>query len=182
MVLQYRILELYNHINQTILLMKKLLMIALISLFGYQANAQFSAGVWGGLPIGDAGDIATFSLGVDLTYLFEVSEQFAVGPTTGFSHSFGDSVDTGFGTVDFDDVQFLPVGAAARYSISDAFSLGADLGYAVGINDGNDGGFYYAPKAQYSVSELIDIVFAYRNVSVTGGTWSILSLGLEFGI
>jgi Outer membrane protein beta-barrel domain len=162
--------------------MKKLLMIALISMLGYQANAQFSAGVWGGLPIGDAGDIATFSLGVDLTYLFDVSEDFGVGPTTGYSHSFGDSVDTGFGTYDYDDSQFIPIGAAGRYSFSDAFAIGVDLGYALGLNDGNDGGFYYAPKAQYSVSELIAVVLAYRNVSVTGGTFSILSLGLEFGL
>lgn len=176
--------------------MKKLLIIALISMLGYQANAQFSAGVWGGLPIGDAGDIATFSLGVDLTYLFDVSDEFGVGPTAGFSHSFGDSVDTAIGSYDLEDVQFLPIAVAARYSISDAFVLGTDLGYAVGVNGlndgndgefvvgigGNDGGFYYAPRAQYSVSDLIDIVFAYRNVSANGGTWSILSLALEFGI
>ena len=171
------------HINQTILIMKKLLLIALIAFTGYTANAQFTAGVSGGLPIGDAGDFATFAIAVDLGYLFEISDSFSAGVTTGVSHSFGDELDTGFGTVDLEDVTFLPVGGAARFNVSDAFTLGADLGYAVGLApDGNDGGFYYSPRAQYSVSDLIDIVVAYRGVSLDGGSWDIISLGLEFGI
>tara|TARA_E500000318_G_scaffold81715_1_gene77006 strand:- start:79 stop:180 length:102 start_codon:yes stop_codon:yes gene_type:complete len=32
------------------------------------------------------------------------------------------------------------------------------------------------------VSEAIDIVLAYRGVSLDGGSWDIISLGLEFGI
>ena len=62
------------------------------------------------------------------------------------------------------------------------FTLGADVGYAIGINDGNDGGFYYSPRAPYSVSEAIDIVAAYRGVSVNGGSWDVISAGVEFGI
>lgn len=86
-------------------------------------------------------------------------------------------------TIDGEDATFLPIAAAARFNVSDAFSLGADLGYAVGLApDGNDGGFYYAPRAAYSVSDLIDIVLGYRGVSLDGGSWNIISLGLEFGI
>jgi hypothetical protein len=164
--------------------MKKVLLLAFIAVTGFTANAQFTAGVSGGLPVGDAGDAATFAIAVDLGYLFEVSDSFSAGATVGVQHNFGDSIDVaGFGTVDLEDVTFLPLGAAARFSVSDAFSLGADLGYAVGLApDGNDGGFYYAPRAAYSVSDLIDIVLGYRGVSLDGGTWSIVSLGLEFGI
>ncbi len=163
--------------------MKKLLLIAVISLFGYQANAQFSAGVWGGLPIGDAGDVATFSLGADFTYLIEVSDALSVGPTVGFSHSFGDTAETSIGSFDYEDVQFIPIAAAGRFSVTDELTLGADLGYAVGIApDGNDGGFSYAIRPSYAISDLIDIVVAYRGISLDGGSWSILSLGFEFGI
>lgn len=163
--------------------MKKLLFIVLITLFGFQANAQFSAGAWGGLPIGDAGDFATFSLGADLTYLFPVSDAFGVGPTVGVSHSFGDSIDVLGTSVDLEDTTFIPIAAAGRFGVSETFTLGVDLGYGVGIApDGNDGGFYYSPRVGYSVTDLIEIVLAYRGVSLDGGSWDVVSLGLEFGI
>ena len=162
--------------------MKKLLVLALIAFTGYTANAQFTAGVSGGLPIGDAGDLATFSIAVDLGYLFDLSDTFKAGPIAGVSHSFGDDITILGTTFPVEDVQFLPVGAGARFSASDAFTLGADLGYAVGINEGNDGGFYYSPRVQYSISDLIDLVLAYRGVSRDGGSWDIISFGFEFGI
>lgn len=164
--------------------MKKILIIAFMAVFGLQANAQFSAGAWGGIPIGDAGDLATFSLGVDLTYLFPVSEAFGIGPTVGISHSFGDSVDILGTSVDLEDTTFIPIAAAGRFAVSDTFNVGIDLGFGVGIApDGNDGGFYYAPRVGYSVTDLIEIVAAYRAVSLDDGvSWDIISLGVEFGI
>lgn len=166
--------------------MKKVLFFAALLVMGVtsmNAQGQFRAGLSGGLPIGDAGDFATFAIAVDLGYLFEISDSFDAGVATGYSHSFGDSVDVGGGiTVDIEDVQFIPVAASARFEVAPSFTLGADLGYAVGINDGNDGGFYYSPRAQYGVSEAIDIVVAFRGVSQDGGSWDIVSAGVEFGI
>ncbi|MEQ5792438.1 hypothetical protein J4E06_15330 [Muricauda sp. NFXS6] len=161
--------------------MKKIALFMLATFFGLsfvQAQGDFKAGIHAGLPIGDAGDFATFAIAIDLGYLFDVSDEFQVGPTAGYSHSFGDEI----GGFEVDDVQFLPIAAAGRFSVSDEFSLGADLGYAIGISDGNDGGFYYAPKAAYSVSELMDIVLAYRGVALDGGSWDIISLGVEFNL
>ena len=165
--------------------MKKLFLVAVIAAFGFNANAQeFKAGINAGLPIGDAGDSYTFSVVLDVNYLWNVSEKFDAGIATGYSHSFGDSIDLGLlGSVDVDDAGFLPIAGAARFSVSDKFSVGADLGYAIGLSpDGNDGGFYYAPRLQYGVSDSIDIVAAYRGVSLDGGTFDIISLGIEFGL
>ncbi|AWX46295.1 hypothetical protein HME9304_03327 [Flagellimonas maritima] len=170
--------------------MKKNVLFSFAMLLGFalvHAQGDFKAGIGAGLPIGDAGDLATFAIAVDLGYLFEVSDDFQVGPTVGYSHSFGEETDIvvdgeEIGNVEVDDVQFIPIGGAARFNLSETFSLGADLGYAIGVNDGNDGGFYYSPRAAYSVSEALDIVFAYRGVSLDGGSWDILSLGLEFDI
>lgn len=165
--------------------MKKVLFFAAFLIMGMgamNAQGQFRAGISGGLPIGDAGDFATFAIAVDLGYLFEISDTFDAGVATGYSHSFGDELNIGGVTVDLDDVQFIPVAASARFEVAPSFTLGADLGYAVGINDGNDGGFYYSPRAQYGVSEAIDIVVAFRGVSVDGGSWDIVSAGVEFGI
>lgn len=166
--------------------MKKVLFLAAFIIMGatsMNAQNEFRAGISGGLPIGDSGDLATFAIAIDLGYLFEISDTFDAGVATGYSHSFGDELDLGvLGTVDVDDVQFIPIAGSARFEVAPNFTLGADLGYAVGINDGNDGGFYYSPRAQYGVSEAIDIVVAFRGVSVDGGSWDIVSAGVEFGI
>lgn len=165
--------------------MKKVLFFAAFLLMGVgsmNAQGEFRAGLSGGIPIGDAGDFATFAIAVDLGYLFEISDTFDAGVATGYSHSFGDEITIAGVTVELDDVQFIPVAASGRFEVAPSFTLGADVGYAIGINDGNDGGFYYSPRAQYSVSEAIDIVAAYRGVSVDGGSWDIISAGVEFGI
>ncbi len=164
--------------------MKKFVLIAVLALVGISAQAQnqFRAGAHLGLPIGDAGDFATFNIAVDLGYLFEISEEVQVGPTIGYSHSFGDTIDTGLGSIDIDDVQFIPIAASGHYNFTEQFWFGLDLGYALGINDGNDGGFYYSPRFAYGVSPQIDIVAAFRGISVDGGSWDVISVGVEFGI
>jgi len=161
-------------------IMKKLCLVAILAIFGLSnvtAQGQFRAGISGGLPIGDAGDLATFAIAVDLGYLFEISDEFEVGPVTGVNHSFGDS------DIIDEDFTWIPVGGAARFSVSDEFTLGADLGYAIGVApDGLESGFYYAPRVQYGVSETIDIVFAYRGISLDGITWNTITLGVDIGL
>ncbi len=150
---------------------------------GFTSNAQsISAGLSGGLPSGDASDLYTFAVILDASVHFEAGDSFMVGGTAGYINSFGDELDLGgFGSVEVEDAGFIPVAASARYMISEAFSLGADVGYALGVSpDTNDGGFYYAPKAIYNVSENFGIVAAYRGVSVDGGSFDFLSLGFEF--
>ncbi|WP_370479575.1 outer membrane beta-barrel protein [Tamlana flava] len=165
--------------------MKKLFLLTIFAVFaigGVNAQGDLNAGINLGLPIGDAGDAWTFNVTLDISYLWEAGDNFEAGIATGFSHSFGDSIDTSFGSIDIEDAQFLPVAGAARFNVSEEFALGADLGYAIGINDGNDGGFYYAPRVQYGVSDSIDIVLSYRGVSLDGGSFDVLNLGVEFGL
>ena len=165
--------------------MKKLLLCAAIAVFvltSVNAQGGLKAGINVGLVPGDFSDVASFNLTLDAAHLWEVSDQIEVGAVTGFSQTFTKEID-GFET---NDVQFLPIAAAARLSISEEFTVGVDLGYAVGINEGNDGGFYYAPRVQYSISESLDIVAAYRGVSIDAGPISVgfntITLGVEFGL
>jgi hypothetical protein len=159
--------------------MKKLFLFAAVAVFGFTMNAQeFKIGAFAGLPIGDADEVYSLTFGADVSALWEVSEGFQAGATVGLSAStvksdFSDFVDT---------AMFLPISASGRYSFSDEFAAGLDLGYAVGISDGNDGGFYYAPRLQYGISESLDIVAAYRAVSVDGGSFNSITLGVEFGL
>ena len=133
--------------------MKKLLLFAVVAVFGLSnMNAQggFKVGANAALPIGDAGDYSSFSSGVDVAYFFDVSDKFIVGAASGFTNAFGKTEDVRIGSVDveysYDDVQFMPIAAAARFLATDKFYAGADLGYAIGISDDNDGGFYYRPS------------------------------------
>ena len=164
--------------------MKKLLLLSAIVVSTMTLSAQeANIGLSGALPIGDAGDITTFGLNLDANYLWEVSEQFDLGVAAGYHYYFGEDIDIPFGTFEAEDFGFLPIAAAARFNASEDFTIGADVGYALGINpDGNDGGFYYAPKIQYSVSEALDIVFAYKGVSLDGVSFDAISLGIEFGL
>ncbi|TKS57563.1 hypothetical protein [Mesohalobacter halotolerans] len=161
--------------------MKKLILVIGIALVGFSVNAQnFNVGVSGGIPTGDNSDFYSFGIILDANYLYDVSEEFSVGATTGFIYSLLDSDFEG------DDAGFLPIAAAARYSISEEFVLGADLGYALGVTPSElDGGFYYAPKLQYYFTETISGVVSYRGISVdsdAGGSASFdhITFGVEF--
>lgn len=160
--------------------MRKLFLCAAIAVLGITSvNAQeFKAGVNAGLITGDASDFYSFNLTLDAAYLWEVLDQVQVGVASGYSHSFAKEI-AGFKG---DDVSFLPLAAAGRLALSESFAFGADLGYAIGLNDGNDGGFYYAPRIQYGVSESIDIVAKYTGVSRDGGSFNTITLGIEFGL
>lgn len=164
--------------------MKKIVLIATFAAFSLGVSAQegFRAGINLGLPVGDASDISGFSIGVDALYHWAVSEQFSAGIAAGFTNAFGKNIDSGIGSIEISDVQFLPVAASGRYAASDAFRVGIDLGYALGISDGNDGGFYYRPIAGYAVAENTELNLSYTGISLDGGTWSTIALGVLFAL
>ncbi|MCL7764197.1 porin family protein [Polaribacter sp. Z014] len=166
--------------------MKKLLVMAAFVFAGLGvANAQegsFNAGVNLGIPTGDSSDAYSFAMSVEANYLFDVSESFKVGPSVSYSHYLGknDVLGSGF---DVDDASFLPIAAAGRYAVSDKFTVGADLGYGIGISpDENDGGFYYRPMVGYSVSEKVMIQASYSAVDTDGITVSNFGVGAMFAL
>lgn len=160
--------------------MKKVVAVLAFALIGFSMNAQdgFRLGANLGLPTGDAGDYSGFSIGVDAQYMFETAGDFDLGVATGFTNSFGKEIE-GF---ELDDIQFLPLAGVARYKASEVLSIGTDLGYALGINDGNDGGFYYRPTVGYAVSDGVEINASYTGISRDGGTWSTINLGVLFNL
>ena len=158
--------------------MKKLL-IAAFAVFAFaQVNAQeFKGGINVGLPIGDFSDAYSFNVTADLSYLWDVADSFKAGVATGLNYNFGDTIN-GF---DIDDAAYIPVAGAARYSFTDAFALGIDLGYGLGITpSGFDGGFYFSPRLEYGITDSLDIVAAYRSVS-DNGSLDAITLGIQFG-
>ena len=169
--------------------MKKVLLIAVVAILGLgSVNAQegvFNLGVNFGLPTGDADDFYSLAIGVEANYLFQVSEEFQVGPSVSYISYFGKSEVFGV-QVDIDNAGFLPLAAAGRFNASEKFVIGADLGYAIGISpEENDGGFYYRPMVGYNINEKIQITASYSGISLSGdgdGTFSNFGLGAMFAL
>lgn len=158
--------------------MKKLFLFVAFVAFSFTASAQFNVGATFGLPTGDASDVTTFALGIDANYFFDSESDLAFGVSSGYLTYFVDE-DVLPGA---DNAAFIPLAGAVRYPLSENFSLGADVGYALGVNDGNDGGFYYRPMVVYSISEKASINLSYSGVTNDGATLSNIGLGIMFGL
>ncbi len=156
--------------------MKKLLLCAAIAVFGLaNVNAQeFKGGVNVGLPTGLAGDAYSLAIGADVNYLWDVSDDFQAGVTAGYMHFLGKTI-AGFKVP---STGILPLGGAARYSVSDEIKLGADVGYAVSTATGGSGSIFFAPRAQYSVSEAMDLVLSYKSFDGL----ATINFGVEIGL
>ncbi|KQB44241.1 hypothetical protein B6A10_12885 [Flavobacterium sp. L1I52] len=155
--------------------MKKIILTA-AALFAFAfTNAQsgaFKLGAHVGLPTGDIKDWYSVNLGADLSYTWNVAEGLDAGITTGYTAYLGkDGVDA---------AGFIPVAATAQFTLENKMFIGADLGYGIGVNpSGNDGGFLYQPKIGYQM-ENAGLYVAYKGISVDGGTFSSVNLGVNF--
>lgn len=164
--------------------MKKSILIAVIafvgitSAFGQEGNLKI--GLNGGIPVGDIEEFASFKLGADVAYRYALAESLELGGLVGYSHFFGESGEEDGFSFEVDDIQFLPVAASGRYTI-ESFLLGVDLGYAIGINDGNEGGFYYRPHVGYNFGKL-GVVASYSGISRDSFTVSAVNLGVELAL
>ena len=161
--------------------MKKLFLIAVISALGFSATAQtFKVGASVGIPLADASDISSFVLGADAYYYFsKIDAPIELGVTAGFRNFFGKDYDLGGETYSADDAQFLPIAAAARLKIFGILSGGADIGYAVGISDFLDGGFYFRPVAGIDIADAIEVFVSYEGIA-DAATWGNLNAGILF--
>lgn len=164
--------------------MKKIILTAAVVFAFSFANAQdggFKLGAHVGLPTGDLKEGYSLNLGVDVAYIWKVSDKFDAGVTTGYTTYLGKTIDLGgFGSVKLDNASFIPIAATGQYSISDNLFLGADLGYAIYAGSGGgDGGFLYQPKFGYK-TEKMEVYVGYKGISANGSTASAISLGVNF--
>lgn len=160
--------------------MKKLLFIAMLALGFSTVNAQegsFNVGANLGFATGDVSDAYSLVLDLEANYLFDLSDEFSVGPSLSYVTFIPKSDYNDF----LEAVSFLPIDAAIRYNASEQFTIGADLGYALSLEEDGEGGFNYRPLVGYNVSENIMIQAAY-NAITNDGTASFFSVGAVFGL
>ena len=159
--------------------MKKLIVVLILSCFGFaNLNAQeFKIGASIGVPLADAADISDFVLGVDAYYYFTKQDAFfQFGANLGFRNFF---INDDGDFIDIKDGQFLPISAAARLKIFGVLSGGADVGYAVGISDYLDGGFYIRPIIAVDVLDILELNMSYESISDIA-TWGNFNVGFLF--
>ena len=131
--------------------MKKFILslIVIFSLAQLNAQGTIKLGVKGGISLNDAEKISDGVMGVDAYYLFKKKRAFLnIGPTIGFRNYFTNDA--------IDDAQFINIGAAGRVRVL-GMSAGIDAGYAIGLNNYLDGGFYLRPLVGFTLE--LTIVF-----------------------
>ena len=139
--------------------MKKNVFILVFSLVTLTLSAQrnvdrtnFRGGINGGLVVGEFSDAYSFGLGIDASHHWGVSKALDIGVATGFYNAFGseENISEAGSTVEteFANIQYLPIGASLRIypGKNVGFKFGSDIGYAVGINEGNEGALYFRPS------------------------------------
>ncbi|MGI9527901.1 MAG: hypothetical protein ACR2MS_12405 [Weeksellaceae bacterium] len=162
--------------------MKKIVLacaVAVAGLVNAQEVGNLKVGAHVGLPTGDLADSYTLNAGVDLAYTYNVSPDFKLGVTTGYSNYFGDKITILGEEIEIEDYGIVPIAATAEYSFTPQFYLGTDLGYAFGTSEGSEGAFYYQPKVGYrfGVSELY---LGYKGMSKDGDSVSSVNLGYAY--
>ena len=146
-------------------------------------RTNLRVGINAGAVLGDASDFYSFSLGLDVLHVWGLSREIDLGFATGFTNAFGEkeTLDTGGVVIEteFDNAQFIPLAGALRIYPSYGFKFGADVGYALGINEGNEGGFYYRPIIGVDVNGSTELNVSYFSVE-NEGSFSTVLLGVLF--
>lgn len=93
---------------------EKLILLAAVAVFGFiTVNIQnMRLGINAGLPMGEAGDISSFSLNLDLNYLWSIADRFDAGIAAGFSHSFGKNPEIEWLNINRIVISFLLIAVA----------------------------------------------------------------------
>lgn len=162
--------------------MKKILLtlVAVLAFYAVQAQGNFQIGGAIGFPTADAADVSDFMFSLDAYYMFKKEDAFLnLGPTVGYRHFFGKDITIGDETASIDDGTFLPIGAAGRITIFGTLRAGADAGYAIGLADFLDGGFYFRPMVGLDILDFIELNAAWENIW-DEATWGSFQIGAKF--
>jgi len=157
-----------------------ILLFALCLSTGIFAQEGFKFGIQGGIPLDDYNEAVSIVLGADFSYMYPLGEVVDIGPAVGYIHGFAETFQTTIIREEQEAVQFLPLSAGVRFWTSNYFSFGGNVGYAMGINDGNEGGLYYRPTIAYLMSSSVEVNFSYTGIDIEETTWSTVTLGIVY--
>tara|TARA_R110002049_G_scaffold19635_4_gene73133 strand:+ start:1540 stop:2040 length:501 start_codon:yes stop_codon:yes gene_type:complete len=162
--------------------MKKVLatFIMALSSIGVFAQQGMKLGIHGGLPLDEFQEELSLVAGVDLGYRWGLSEIVDLGVMLGFINGFPEKYNRELFSEDLPKIQFMPLAASVRFWTSNSFSIGGDVGQAIGINEGNDGGLYYRPTIGYLMGAQTEVNVSYTGIKLDDKTWTTLTLGILY--
>jgi len=170
--------------------MKKFILSFFLVFISYQLSAQyvdrafFKAGFHASTTLGDATNLANLGLGVDLYQHWGISKKMDLGLTTGVQYFFGldSTVDVGPNpiTTRGEDTAFVPLAGFFRFYPTKTINLGGDIGYALGVTESTDGGFYYRPTLSIDLSPSSALNFSYTGIAIEDNTWASINGGVIF--
>ncbi|NKI31893.1 hypothetical protein [Croceivirga thetidis] len=150
----------------------------------YIERGFMKAGFHAGMPTSQSADFSSFTFGFDFFQHYGISEEFDIGFATGFTNAFGktEQVQVGDFSIngDFNNLQFIPAAALLRYYPQRYLNIGADVGYALALNQGLGGGLYYRPTINFDVTENTGFYVSYTNIELEELKWSTITGGLIF--
>ena len=144
------------------------------------AQEGFKLGVHGCVPVGDNQEFVSLAAGVDAGYMHALGEMLDLGVAIGFINGFPENYDQEPGAPDLPHVQFIPLAGSIRFWPSNSLSIGGDAGTALGINDGNEGGFYYKPTIGYLLGAQTEVSLSYTGIQVEDAEWATVNLGFLY--
>lgn len=139
-------------------------------------NSWLKAGVTAGIPVGDANDVSSFNLGLDLRGQYLFNPNFAIGLASGYSHFFAKD--------DFEDFGVVPVAGFLRYYFTPSgLFIGSDLGYGFLTNvENNDGGLYVNPQFGYHNRDWNIYAFYQNTFAENDVDLQTVGLGVTYNI
>lgn len=154
--------------------MKKIFLIGAMAFFGVM-NAQsgnFKVGAHVGYPGLPFGLGTNFNAGVDVAYMYPVTDKLKLGITTGYSHYFAGKGSLLRELADSSGLGIIPAAASIDYNVTPKFYLGADVGYAFAVGNkdlSGTGGFYAQPKIGYNITPNHNLYISYKTMASIGG-------------
>lgn len=162
--------------------MKKVIVLLTLCFFGLSSSAQegFKIGAHGGIPLGEFNDLVGLVVGAEIGYMWAPNKIFDLGIKTGIVHGFPETFRDEVIREKLPSVDFLPAAISVRVWPGKSFSFGGDVGYAIGLSDGNEGGLYYRPQIGFQVGAGSEINFSYSAIQNDPDTWSTVTVGFVY--
>jgi len=169
--------------------MKKLLFVfllvagATLSSFAQKSDpGKFSIGIEGGLPVGDASNISSFTIGGSLKYEKPIAQKLAATISAGFiyfPYKTDVQLDITYLNPGNRGESFVPVKAGLKYWICSSFYGEGQVGAAFSVN-GDGTSFAYSPGVGIKVSNNADIGVRYEGWTHSGNTLSQIGLRIAY--
>ena len=146
--------------------------------------SQNGLNIGGGIffPMYNASEVSSFGFYLDVNYLFEVGNGVTLGLASGFAQAFGKEERLPLITIDHDDFQYIPIAFAARYTLPSRIVFGGDIGYAIGVSDNWDGGFYYRPMFGFNLNEKLQVNTSFTGISDSWFEWNTWNIGFMYNL